>query len=368
MAAIHRKTARTNTMTPAEDTRRYIEKIKSAMEKTGRRVKLMEVCGTHTHAIARAGLKQLLHKWITLVSGPGCPVCVTSQRDIEKLILLARKPNVTIATFGDMMRVPGLDSSLERERAGGADVKVVYSPLDALDMAVRNPSSEIVFPAVGFETTAPGVASMLLKAQKLKVSNLSAVVSHKLILPAMEAVLQGGAAIDGFLTPGHVSVIIGSEAYGPLARKYRVPCVAAGFEPEDILEGVSMLTRMISENRADSVAQYTRAVSPGGNPRALEIMMKVFREDNAEWRGLGEIPRSGLSLKPEYSFFNALERFQIPEVSPVDISACRCGEVIKGLIDPNDCPLLGNACTPSNPAGPCMVSSEGSCSARYKYG
>jgi len=345
-----------------------LSRIRKASGEIGRRVRVMEVCGTHTHVIARAGLKPLVRDEVALVSGPGCPVCVTAQRDIEKMLLLARRPGVTVATFGDMVRVPGINSSLERARAEGADVRVVYSARDALELARSDPSGEVVFLAVGFETTAPGVASVALEAAESGTANFSLLVSHKRIVPAMAAVLDGRVALDGFLTPGHVSVIIGSGAYEPLVREYGVPCVATGFEPCDVLEGLAMLLEIVAEHRAESVIQYTRAVTPGGNARARDIMMRVFETADAEWRGLGVIPGSGLRLREEFRKLDAEERFSLPEVPPTEIEGCACGEVLKGLLDPAHCPLFGNRCTPESPVGPCMVSSEGSCAATYRYG
>lgn len=346
----------------------FLSRIRMASEAIGRRVKIMEVCGTHTHAIARNGLKGLVEHALELISGPGCPVCVTARGEIERAIVLARYPGVTITTFGDMLRVPGIDSSLERERADGADVRVVYSPRDALELARSDSTREVVFLGVGFETTAPAIASVILEAARSDLANFSVFVSHKLIIPAMEAVLRGEALVDGFLTPGHVSVIIGSEAYSPIAREFSVPCVATGFAPGDILEGLTMLLEQLAEGRSESLIQYTGVVSARGNPRALAVMERVFAICDTPWRGLGTIPGSGLCLREEFREFNALHRFEIPEVDAPEEPGCRCGEVLKGLIAPAECPLFGKACTPADPVGPCMVSSEGSCAARYRYG
>jgi hydrogenase expression/formation protein HypD len=266
------------------------------------------------------------------------------------------------------VRVPGLSSSLEKERTQGAEVHVVYSPLDALDLAERQPDRQVAFLAVGFETTAPGVAAAALQARGKGLSNFSVYAAHKLIVPAMEAVLEGETRIDGFLTPGHVSVIIGPEAYEELAQRFRVPCAATGFEPEDVLEGVAMLLDCLLEERIGSFVQYTRAVKPGGNPRAWRTLMEAFETAGAEWRGLGVIPQSGLAFRAELQEFDAAKRFDLPELAPVQLTGCRCGEVLKGVIHPPECPLFGNPCSPRNPLGPCMVSSEGSCAARYKYG
>jgi hydrogenase expression/formation protein HypD len=284
------------------------------------------------------------------------------------MLLLAQKPGLAVCTFGDMIRVPGLSSSLERRRSAGADIRVVYSAIDALALAPRENDKEVVFLAVGFETTSPGVAATLLQAHERGVVNFSVFVSHKLIVPAMEAVLGGGAQIDGFITPGHVSVIIGPEAYEDLAARFRVPCVAAGFEPVDVLYAISMLLEFIAEGRWGSFVQYTRVIRPGGNRRARDVLERVFDIADAEWRGLGVIPQSGLKLKPEFRCFDAAERHCLPEPSCVQLPGCRCGDVLRGGIHPAECPLFGRACTPRNPLGPCMVSSEGSCAARYKYG
>jgi len=345
-----------------------IARVHRAAEEIGRHVRLMEVCGTHTHAIGRGGLRAVMPPNIELVSGPGCPVCVTSQRDVERMLLLAKQPGLTVCTFGDMIRVPGITSCLERERTSGADIRVVYSALDAFDLAKREPEREIVFLAVGFETTSPGVASVILQAHEKGLDNFSMYVSHKLILPAMEAVLSGESRIDGFLTPGHVSVILGAEAYEPISLKYSVPCVVTGFEPADVLEGIAMLLGFLARGEIGSFVQYTRAVRPGGNRRAWDTLMKAFDVTDGEWRGLGVIPESGLALKPAFRGFDAAQRYRVPEVDDVKLPGCRCGEVLKGLIHPPECPLFGNRCTPRTPLGPCMVSSEGSCAARYKYG
>jgi len=345
-----------------------VHRIGKAADAIGRHVRIMEVCGTHTHTIGKAGLRSLLPETVELVSGPGCPVCVTSQRDIERILLLARKPGVALCSFGDMLRVPGLETSLIDERSYGADVRVVYSPVDALDLASREPDREVVFAAVGFETTAPGVASIVLQAHERKLDNFSIYASHKLIVPAMKAVLEGASRIEGFLTPGHVSVIIGPEPYEEVARQYNAPCVATGFEPSDVLEGVAMLLECIAEKRMGSFVQYTRVVKPGGNKRAWDTLLRVFDVADAEWRGLGVIPASGLALKPEFTSFDAERKYDLPEMGPVHLPKCRCGDVLRGLIHPPQCPFFGNECTPRTPLGPCMVSSEGACAARYKYG
>ena len=345
-----------------------IERVNRAARDIGRHVRIMEVCGTHTHAIGRGGLRAIMPPNVELVSGPGCPVCVTSQCDVERMLLLAKQPGLVTCTFGDMIRVPGVTSNLESERSEGADVRIVYSPIDALELAKRETDREVVFLAVGFETTSPGVASVVLQAHQQGMDNFSLYVSHKLVLPAMEAVLSGGSRIDAFLTPGHVSVIIGAEAYDPLALKYSVPCVVTGFEPSDVLEGIAMALEYLDEGEIGSFVQYTRAIKPGGNRCAWDTLMRAFDVADGEWRGLGVIPGSALALKPAFSKFDSIERYHLPEVEAVELPGCRCGEVLKGLLHPPECPLFGNRCTPRTPIGPCMVSSEGSCAARYKYG
>jgi hydrogenase expression/formation protein HypD len=349
------------------EARDAVNRIEELAGRINRPVRIMEVCGTHTHAIGRGGLRALLPPNIELVSGPGCPVCVTSQRDIERMILLAAKP-VTVCTFGDMIRVPGRHSTLEQERSGGADVRVVYSPLDALDLARSDPKRDVVFLAVGFETTTPGVASVILKARKNGLRNFTIYAAHKLIVPAMEAVLDSGAQLDSFITPGHVSVILGAEAYEGLAEKHRLVCVAAGFEPFDIIEAILQLLEYCATGQHGSFVQYQRAIRPGGNARARDIMFSVFQQGDAEWRGIGTIPGSGLIMRDAFSEFDAAKRYELPEVDAPDPPGCRCGDVLKGQLQPAQCPLFGKLCTPRHPLGPCMVSSEGSCAARYKYG
>lgn len=350
---------------PVDDS---LGRIRAAADALDRPVRLMEVCGTHTHAIGRGGLRALLPDTVELISGPGCPVCVTSQRDVERMIHLAATPGVTVATFGDMIRVPGLSGSLETARGAGADVRIVYSPLDALDLAVAQPDRPVVFIAIGFETTAPGVAAVLLQARERGLANFFVLASHKLVVPAMEAVLTGESLVDGFLTPGHVSVIIGSDAYEKLCRRYGVPCVATGFEPEDVLEGIAMLLEAMREGVAESRVQYRRAVSAQGNPKAWNVLTTVFDVSDAEWRGLGVIPGSGLTLREEFRGYDAAARFAVPDMEPVELPGCRCGDVLKGVLHPPECPMFRNGCTPRTPLGPCMVSTEGACAARYKYG
>lgn len=324
-------------------------------------VRIMEVCGTHTMAIHRYGLKSLLPENVKLLSGPGCPVCVTSAMDIDRMIACSRKGIVT--TFGDMLRVPGSSSSLEKERAGGADVRIVYSPMDAVKVA-ESTDKPVIFLGVGFETTAPAVA----KAIEGSPDNFFVYSAHKVVPPALRVLVEGKNRIDGFLLPGHVCTISGTEGYEFLSR-YGIPRVVSGFEPADILASLLMLIRQINEGRADIEIEYSRSVKREGNPKALEVMYEVFEHSSALWRGLGRIDGSGLSVRKEFSDRDAgilLEDAEIPEARGPE--GCRCGEVLQGLAEPTDCPLFAGACTPYEPIGPCMVSSEGTCAAYYKYG
>jgi len=333
----------------------------------GKPVTFMEVCGTHTMAIARCGLKALLPASVRLISGPGCPVCVTPQADIDRFIALGRLPKVILTTFGDMLRVPGSHSTLEQERARGTDVRVIYSPLDAVNIARENPDRRVVFCGVGFETTAPGVALAIQEAQKSELTNFNVYCAHKVVPPALVALASDPEiGLDGFLCPGHVSVIIGSRAYEPVARNFHLPCVIAGFEPLDILQAILLLVEQASAGRAEVETPYTRAVLPDGNPAALACMHTVFETADAEWRGLGVIPGSGLRICPEFAAYDAASWLPPLEEAPRE-TGCECGLILKGRQSPRDCPLFGTACTPANPVGPCMVSSEGACAAEYRY-
>jgi hydrogenase expression/formation protein HypD len=335
-----------------------------------RPMKFMEVCGTHTVSFFRFGLWSLVPDRLSLLSGPGCPVCVTPQREIRKAFHLAQQDGVILATFGDMMRVPVDSSSLEKQRAVGAHVRVVTSALEALDMARENGDKKVVFFAVGFETTAPTVAQTILHAAGEGVSNFFILCAHKLIPPAMRALLDGGEVrVDGFMCPGHVSAIIGSAAYEEISARYSVPCVVSGFEPLDMLETLVMLVEMAARGEARVRNQYRRVVKPQGNRVALESMGEVFGVKDAEWRGLGMIPASGLGLKDGFAGFDAENEFDLKQVEggEEENKGCRCGDVLRGALVPEECPLFGVACTPSTPLGPCMVSSEGTCGAHYKY-
>lgn len=333
------------------------------------KVNLMEVCGTHTMVIFKQGLKGMLPKNVNLLSGPGCPVCVTSQEDIDKAIELARDRRMIITTFGDMVRVPGTNSSLEKEKANGADVRIIYSPSEALRIARENPDKKVVFLAIGFETTSPLIAASVMDAQKEKIDNFFIFSTHKLIPPAMEALSKSKELnIEGFICPGHVSVTIGSDAYRFIAQKYNVPCVIGGFEALDVLQSIYMLLRQLKENRAEVEIEYFRAVHPQGNIIAQQLISEVFEVTDVRWRGLGIIPRSGLRLRKKFYDYDAEREFQPKVKKGKENPDCACGQVLRGVKKPTQCKLYKRICTPENPYGPCMVSSEGTCAAYYKYG
>ncbi len=327
---------------------------------------LMEVCGTHTVAIARYGLRQALPEGVRLISGPGCPVCVTPQDQIDLFIALGGIGGVTLATFGDMVRVPGTDKSLEEARAEGVELLIVYSPMDALEAAARRPEEQVVFFGIGFETTAPAVALAILEAKRRGLGNFSVLCAHKLIPPAMMALLDSEVRVDGFICPGHVSVIIGSDAYQPVAERGK-PCVVTGFEPADVLAAVRMLLLQVKDGRSEVELEYTRAVRPEGNPKAQALLRQVFRVSDARWRGLGTIPQSGYELAEEFQELDAEQRFGVEPPESREPAGCRCGDVLRGAIEPPECPLYGKSCTPRKPVGSCMVSSEGACQAHYRY-
>ena len=329
---------------------------------------LMEVCGTHTVAIARNGIRALMPEGTRLASGPGCPVCVTSNHDIDKVIALARVPGVTVATFGDMTRVPGSTSSLLAEQAAGRDVRIVYSPLDALRLAQENPDRQVVFVGVGFETTTPLVAMAVKRAKEAGLANFSVYGAHKNMPGALEAIVADPELkVDALILPGHVSTIIGMEPYRFLAEKYGIPGVITGFEPNDVLQGIAMIMRQLHEGRAEIEIAYARGVQEQGNPVAMAAIDEVFETCTATWRGLGDIPGSGYRIREEYADFDALRRFA-PEVEKtVEHKGCRCGDVLRGIMAPSECPLFRRVCTPENPVGPCMVSGEGSCAAYFRY-
>ena len=331
-------------------------------------VQIMEVCGTHTVSLFRSGIKSLLPENVKLLSGPGCPVCVTSQGYIDTALELAGRPDTIICTYGDMIRVPGQTGSLERKRAEGADIRVVYSARDSISLAVENPEKDVVWLAVGFETTAPTTAAMLLETEQKKIGNLSILSGHKLAIPAMTALLSAGEVpIDGFLCPGHVSVIIGEDAYGPVID-FGKPCVIAGFEPKNMLEGIAALLTQIVEKRSEIENVYGVAVTAVGNSHALRYLEEVFDIRDTDWRAIGSLPASGLELNKRFMKYDALTKFSLEIGLDYDPPGCKCGEVIQGKVQPLECELFDTACSPSNPIGPCMVSSEGTCAAWYKYG
>lgn len=337
-------------------------------EKKVRPTNLMEVCGTHTVAIFKHGIRQLLPEKINLLSGPGCPVCVTPNADIDKAIALAKNAQVILTTFGDMMKVPGSYSSLSQVKAVGADIRVVYSILDALKIAENSSRKSVVFFGVGFETTSPTTASAILEAERLGIDNFFFLSVHKLIPPAMRALLDSDEVhIDGFICPGHVSTIIGSQPYEFIPREYGIPCVIAGFEPLDILQAIDMLLEQISAEEPRVDIQYRRAVRKEGNPIALKYLSTVFDVTDARWRGIGIIPKSGLKLGQRYERVDADCAFKIVTRPPKEAAGCCCGDILRGVSTPHECGLFAKACTPEHPVGPCMVSTEGTCSVWYLY-
>ncbi|MFA5843902.1 MAG: hydrogenase formation protein HypD [Coriobacteriia bacterium] len=330
--------------------------------------KLMEVCGTHTVAIAKHGLRGVMPPTVTLMSGPGCPVCVTANRDIDLAIEVGRQPGVILTTFGDMMKVPGSYASLSSEKADGRDIRVVYSPLGSLDLAEREPERQVVFLGVGFETTAPTVALTIEEARRRGLTNWSVLPMHKTVPEALRALVNDpDVAVNGFILPGHVSTIIGIEPYRFLAQEFGVPSVITGFEPIDVLQGVLMLATQIRDGRAEVEIAYTRGVSPEGNRAAVAKMETVFEPCDAEWRGIGVIPGTGLAVREAFADLDATRRFDVTPPEPREIKGCQCGEVLRGITLPFDCRLFAKSCTPEHPIGPCMVSSEGSCAAYYRY-
>lgn len=333
-------------------------------------VKLMEVCGTHTMAIAKSGIKSMLPDNISLLSGPGCPVCVTPPEVIDAVLELSMRPDVIITTYGDMVRVPGSvqGDSLQRRRALGARIEIVYSPVDAIEIAKKNPDKEVVFLGVGFETTAPGTAAAIMSAEEEGVKNFSVWSMLKTVEPALRALLAtDGVKVDGFLCPGHVGTIIGERGFEFLPRDYGKPSVIAGFEPEDILSAVYLLLKQLAENAPKVQNEYKRAVSESGNELAQSILSLCFEAREDIWRGLGKIDKSGLGIRKEFEAFDAEKKFSVTYGEGKKPTACRCGEVITGRLSPQGCGLFGCRCTPEDPVGPCMVSSEGACAAAYKY-
>jgi len=330
-------------------------------------IHLMEVCGGHTMAIHKNGLTDFLPDNINLLSGPGCPVCVSSQRFIDHAIVLGRLPGVILATYGDLIRVPGSRSSLEKEKAKGADIRIVYSVLDVLEIAKQNHKNQVVFIGIGFETTAPASAAAIVRAQAEGLKNFYLLSSHKVMPPALESLAAGDTRIDGFIAPGHVSAITGYRIYQKLSEVYKRGVVISGFEPADILQSVLMLVKQIELNHYHVENEYTRVVRPEGNPRALAIMNEVFITVDAEWRGLGVVPRSGLAIGEKYAAFDASLRFMVNVPESLPSKGCICGEILTGKSRPSDCRLFSSVCNPFNPVGACMVSSEGACSVFYKF-
>lgn len=335
-----------------------------------RPLKFMEVCGGHTHTIYKYGIEDILPRTIDMVHGPGCPVCVLPMGRIDDALSIARTDGVIFTTFGDMMRVPGSKGSLLDARAEGADVRFIYSPLDALKIAHQNPDRQVVFFAIGFETTAPSTAVTLLRAKMEGIKNFSVFCNHVNVIPALQAILDApDLRLDGFVGPGHVSMVIGLRPYEFIARDHHKPVVISGFEPLDMLQSIQMLVQQISEGRTEVENQYARVVRPEGNVRALEAMAQTMTlRPFFEWRGLGTIAESALKLRPEFANWDAELRFAVPGIHLADPKACQCGEVLKGAIKPWECKVFGTACTPETPIGTCMVSSEGACAAYFNYG
>lgn len=341
--------------------------IAALAEKLPHPVTFMEVCGTHTNAIAAAGLRRLLPANVRLISGPGCPVCVTPVGYVDHAMALAQETKNLVATFGDLLRVPASSGSLEQARASGCDVRVVYSPRDAVELAAAHPDRRVIFLGVGFETTVPTVAAAVLEAEKRGLANFFVLSGHKVMPPALEALLADPTLrLDGLILPGHVSVIIGAQAYRPVLAKYPIPAVISGFTPVDVLRTVRELTRQVVEGRAELANLYGRVVREEGNPTAWSMVQEVFAPCDARWRGLGDIPGSGLALQERFSTRDA-GQFPVDLPTPREPAGCRCGDVLRGLIDPPQCPLFATACTPDTAVGACMVSAEGACAAWYRH-
>ena len=333
----------------------------------GREVHFMEVCGGHTMAIRKFGIPALLPGKVNLVSGPGCPVCVSSQSYVDHAVALSRLEDVILTTYGDLIRVPGSTSTLEQQKSSGADIRMVYSTLEALKIARDNSDKEVVFLGIGFETTAPASAAALVKARQENVSNFSILSAHKIMPPAMAAIVDEEIKIDGYLGPGHVSTVTGSGIFHGLSKKYNMPVVISGFEPLDILQSIQMLLRQIQTGNIKVEIQYKRVVQPEGNLKARGLLEEVFALRDDWWRGLGVLPKSGLGIRDEYARWDAEKKFRVELEPTIEPKGCVCGEVLKGITKPKDCPLYGKVCTPSNPVGACMVSEEGACQASYRY-
>jgi hydrogenase expression/formation protein HypD len=343
--------------------------VRQILDTATRRWVLMEVCGGQTHTIVKQGLDEILAPAVEMIHGPGCPVCVTSLEQIDKALALAARPDVLFTSFGDMLRVPGSECDLQQIRARGGDVRVVYSPLDALELAIKHPDKQVVFFAVGFETTAPANAMAVFRARELGVGNFSVLVSHVTVPPAMIAILDApDNRVQGFLAAGHVCSVMGWTEYEPIAARYKVPIVVTGFEPVDILEGIALAVRQLEEGRHEVENQNVRAVRRAGTPPAKDLVNQVFELADRKWRGVGTIPRSGLVLRPEFSDFDAELRFGLEDIAVDEPAECRAGEVLRGTLKPYQCPAFGTLCTPERPLGAPMVSSEGACAAYYNFG
>ena len=342
--------------------------VKRIAKQSTKTIKLMEFCGGHTHAIMRYGIRQLVPKTVEMRSGPGCPVCVTATADLDKAIALTHLPEVIITTFGDMMRVPGSYSSLQQAKAEGADVQIVYSVMDAIEIAEANPEKSVIFIGIGFETTAPTIAASILKAEQKKIENFYVLSLHKLTPPVMKTLLDSGEVkLDGIICPGHVSVIIGSHPYEFIPKNYGVACVISGFEPLDILLCLDKLVRQIENGQPRVEIAYPRGVKPEGNRKALQLMEEVFEIGEANWRGIGQVPQSGLKIRSKYEHFDADKAFSVTLKPAREPKGCRCGDVVRGAATPLECKLFRKVCSPERPIGPCMVSSEGACAAYYQY-
>lgn len=341
-----------------------IEEIKKASTK---KITLMEVCGGHTMSIQKFGIPSLLPETINLISGPGCPVCVTDRKYIDQAIAYCRLPDVTITTYGDLIRVPGSTSSLDREKAKGRDIRTVYSVLDALKIAKENPLKKVIFLGIGFETTTPGSAACVINAKKEGVHNFFIFSAHKVMPPAMAALIDESVKIDGYIGPGHVSAIAGTRIYDFIPEKFGIGVVVSGFEPIDLLTSILMLVKQFENNTPAVEIQYKRIVKPDGNPTAKKMIDEVLEPRDDWWRGLGVLPKSGLGIRPAYATFDAEQQIEVTVEPTRKDKACICGDVLKGIAKPKECKLFGKGCTPNDPVGPCMVSSEGACHAYYRY-
>ena len=349
-----------------EDAARFVEAIRRTVTRPHT---LMEVCGGQTHTLIKSGIDRMLPEEVTIVHGPGCPVCVTPLELIDRAIALARRPDVILTSFGDMLRVPGTESDLLSVKAGGGDVRMVYSPLDAVKLAQATPERQVVFFAVGFETTAPANAMAVRQASALGLDNFSILCSHVMVPPAIEAVLQApGNKVEAFLAAGHVCTVMGYEEYEPIAEKYRVPIVVTGFEPLDLLHGIHMTVEALEQGRWGVENQYTRSVRLEGNPQARSVIEEMLEPCDRQWRGIGEIPRSGMRLREKYAGFDAERKFGVGSVTSQESPLCIAGEILQGLKKPHECSQFGSGCTPERPLGAPMVSNEGACAAYYRYG